>query len=1417
MKGKLKHRVLAGFMALLMVVGLVPFNFGGISAEAASRTDTYSLDATALDGTGIADKQAVEEGTTFGTSDFFKSIGTVSYRTTSDGKIKALEVGKAISGAVAFTVSGTANVTLGVSSTGGSNISPVALVDASGNVISNAEGLTEVSGTSATTLTYKGLTAGTYRVVSPEDPAQNRGFRLITVTVDDEVEIQPTTVTTEFTFDAKTVNGAGIADKDAAEAGTTFGTSDYFKVDGTVSYRTNSDGSIKALEIGKAETGSFMFTVKGTADATIGVSSTGGSNISPVALVDANGNVVSNEEGLTEVSGTSATTLTYKGLAAGTYKLVSPEDPAQNRGCRVLTANVADTYESESGDTFDWDAVAAPAITDVSVNDGKVTISFDMVIGKDGAGKVTVTMTDADGNVVATKGYASEGTAGSVVFEPSASGTYVFKVTASRAGYADKTSGLGTCVFTLPLGAPSISSATSMGGGKVEVVWSSVDEADSYELYMDGTLVTTTSELSYTVSGLAVGSQHSFTVAAVRGSEKGTASSAASVTVTDEAQVVWGFTRYGSSTDEKNNGYTGNANEGTVTVYSEGGKGKMVPNSTDGLAFYYTAVPTDTNFTLRANVHVDQWTLSNGQEGFGLLATDRLGENGVTSPVWNNQYMVFGGKVEYYYDSSTEDVSTTQSGRKYTMKLGVGVMEKTGVTKDNLDKFEANDTATVQNVFSSVTQTLDLTPAKKELDAGTYNIIGNAKGAVEGQIAEITDFVLEIQKNNTGYFATYYDANGKVIKQIKYYDTEALNKIDSDNVYVGFFASRNARATFSDIKFTTIKASEDAPAEERPITVVTPTFNVTSAKVANTENYTLSMVANVDGTVNVTANGEVIAENLAMQADVRVDIPVILTSKTKNKFIIEFQPDPNYVPGEYMVLENTNKIKINMDVNRNTTFSDRVNLYVAPKGSSMGSGSVDNPLDIYTAVQYVQPGQTIILKEGTYYLDKTVTVPRGVDGTADNMIRMIADPNASSRPVFDFKGMCAGMVLGGNYWYFEGFDVTHSGNALKGIQVSGSHNTLDNIMTYHNGNTGLQISRMYSTDQFADWPSYNLILNCTSYGNADAGYEDADGFAAKLTVGNGNVFDGCLAYNNADDGWDLFAKVETGSIGSVTIQNCIAYGNGYLEDGTNAGNGNGFKMGGDSLSGYHKLINSVSFFNKAKGIDSNSCPDIQVENSISYNNESYNVAFYTNNAKNTDFSATGIVSFKDSSIKSGLTTGEQFKPVGTQDTSKYTRDTNYYWDGTKSVNASGQEFTADMFVTLTFTGITRNADGTLNRHGFLELTDSAPANVGANTNGTASGDVTVNPETAVDDDDDDDSPAQTPVSGEDATTADGTPSGEQPTTDGTASGEQPTTADGSATGAAPETGDAAPVVLLAILAAISGAVVLVSSKKRITE
>ena len=119
--------------------------------------------------------------------------------------------------------------------------------------------------------------------------------------------------------------------------------------------------------------------------------------------------------------------------------------------------------------------------------------------------------------------------------------------------------------------------------------------------------------------------------------------------------------------------------DGSVTVWNIGNKGKLVPASTDGLSFYYTAVPANKNFTLTATATIDTWTFTNGQEGFGLMAADRVGVNGNAAVFWNNSYMASGSKVEYYYDTVNQEVTTDTSAAKITMKLGLGAQEKVGV------------------------------------------------------------------------------------------------------------------------------------------------------------------------------------------------------------------------------------------------------------------------------------------------------------------------------------------------------------------------------------------------------------------------------------------------------------------------------------------------------------------------------------------------------------------------------------------------------------------------------------------------------------------------------------------------------------------------------------------------------------------
>lgn len=1021
---------------------------------------------------------------------------------------------------------------------------------------------------------------------------------------------------------------------------------------------------------------------------------------------------------------------------AGTYYLGGSEK--KNYIFRVEVTE----GEREEISRADWSTVDAPEITEVKQSGEKIDITVKAVVGNDGADKIVVTLQNEENTEVGNVTSSAKKDKHTVSITPDKSGTYTASVVATREGETDKAGNNMEVYFSLPLATPVISSATSKGNGAVEVVWSAVKEATGYAVTATAegenevSKAVTADETTALLEGLTVGKTYTISVVAVRGENK-TNPGTATVTVTAEAQRVWSKSTYGSSTDSKNNGVIGNANDGKVTVYSEGGKGKIVPGSTDGLTFYYTAIDPETeNFTLTADIHVDSWTLSNGQEGFGMMAADAVGSNGDGTAFWNNTYQAIATKVEYYWDG--EDVTTDSSANKISMKLGLGAISRLGVTADDVAAIK-NGTITMPAGYVSETTTLETGAATK--GPGTYNLVGNwnKKAEPTGNLENpLTDFRLQIQRNNTGYYLRYLDKDNKVIKEVRYYDLErtSLTQIDKDNIYVGFFASRNARITVSNIDLKTITPADDEKAEEREIEYVYPINTIESPAFSNSADYNLVYYGNADGTLVVKdQNGKEVL-NKEFKALAKETVALKLNNG-KNAFTINFIPDKEYKPGEFKLMTSYDPVTINHTVEYKTVENN--NIYVSPNGKSNAAGTKDAPMDIYTAVKIAAPGQKILIKEGTYNLSSTVKVERGINGTADAMIYMIADPEAGSRPVFDFGGKCAGMILAGDYWYFQGFDVTGSADAQKGIQVSGNHNILDRIKAYKNGNTGIQISRYLGTDQFNQWPAHNTILNCSSYLNADKGYEDADGFAAKLTVGQGNVFDGCIAAYNADDGWDLFAKVQSGSIGVVTIQNCVAFKNGYILDENgreiNAGNGNGFKMGGDSMSGAHVLKNSVAFANKAKGIDSNSCPDIKVYSSTTFDNESYNVAFYTNTAVNTAFAADGILSYKVSNK-----VAEQFKLLGTQNAADVKGATNYYFDGSKSVNNNGKEATASWFKSLDTAsalkdgGITRNADGTINMNGFLELTDEVPEGVGARMSGRISGDITVIPDEPKQDD-----------------------------------------------------------------------------------
>ncbi|MEV5724250.1 carbohydrate-binding protein [Streptomyces pharetrae] len=325
-------------------------------------------------------------------------------------------------------------------------------------------------------------------------------------------------------------------------------------------------------------------------------------------------------------------------------------------------------------------------------------------------------------------------------------------------------------------------------------------------------------------------------------------------------------------------------------------------------------------------------------------------------------------------------------------------------------------------------------------------------------------------------------------------------------------------------------------------------------------------------------------------------------------------------------------------------------LYVAPNGTDGAAGTQTSPTTLTSAISRITPGGTIYVRGGTYSYAQTVTIPPTNNGTASARTKLTAYPG--ERPVLNFSAMAEdpanrGLALNGSYWHITGLTVERAGD--NGIFIGGSNNVVERTVTRYNRDTGLQLSRMASTTPASQWPSNNLILSAESHDNADSDGEDADGFAAKLTSGPGNVFRYAVAHNNIDDGWDLYTKPDTGPIGAVTIEDSLAYENGTLSDGSQAGAGdrNGYKLGGEDIPVNHVVRRSIAYDNGKHGFTYNSNPgSMTVSDNVSVDNAQ----------RNFNFDAGTSVFRGNTSCRSGSGTNDRI--IGNADS------TNQFWSGT---------------------------------------------------------------------------------------------------------------------------------------------------------
>ena len=1002
---------------------------------------------------------------------------------------------------------------------------------------------------------------------------------------------------------------------------------------------------------------------------------------------------------------------------ASTYNTVKAKVEAGKTYYAYLggaTAQIWKVYYSQLNKktVVDWESVAKPVISKVEAGADGFTVTVEGIVDEyNGAEDIVVTMLHNDGQAGEAVIKRSEGTA-TVNFTAHESGDYTFVATAQRLGCADKASDVYE-VKDLILGVkmPTITWAENKGNGEVYLDWVNISDAKDYTLTykVKGSDESTAvkidgiTEGDYTVKNLTVGSTYEFSVVANRADGYCSAVSEKELSVTADTQKNWYVSTVGSAQETKatiteadgNAQVINIANGDTASKKVATVEAKDITNTTgsmeiqakasgkisddeDGFSYYYTKVnPEKENFELTATFTVTDASLTpDNQTGFGVVVADTLGVNNWGTPSYVHKYFNYFSSMMY---SSKINAPT--------MRYITGYTSADTSNKDGVDRVNNNVK------FNQLTGT------------NMFKV-----GA---------EYTFTVRKTNDGYEAVATTENGTQTQKLTANDFTSVQ--EDGTVVVGVMVARKIGVKITDIKFTTSE-SKGLATSEAVEDKVTPSIRVYSSNTCGAGEYEYTVVPNCAGTLKVTgsADGKAISKEVTADEVVRIPVAVNVGSNTIKA---EFEP------AAAANITSTKTVASETNVTRKVYGEAGQTIIVTPDGKTTGDGTEESPLDINTAVSYAQPGQTILMKNGVY--DKWITINRSVCGTADKPINLVAE-SISTDGTDGVVLSGAGLTVIGSYWHVYGLYVKDSSGV--GIQVSGNYNTIDMCTVNHAANSGIQISRNGGADNYAGiqgklWPTGNLIKNCESFDNCDAGRNDADGFAAKLTCGEGNRFYGCISHNNIDDGWDLYAKSVSGTIGSVTIENCVAYNNGWLTTddvtaaGYNYGEGNGFKLGGGYLKGGHKLINCVSFGNHAKGITSNSCPDISITRCTAYNNgnaDSYSIGLNTMDSMLKEWKVSGLISMS----KADLTAKADLIPFSQHG------DDNYIYNGSESYNNLGQKATDEWFESVDTTiRPSRNADGTIDMHNLLVIKSGVLSdNVGARLDTTSEEAISVKPQ-----------------------------------------------------------------------------------------
>ncbi|HOZ84338.1 MAG TPA: right-handed parallel beta-helix repeat-containing protein [Niabella sp.] len=347
--------------------------------------------------------------------------------------------------------------------------------------------------------------------------------------------------------------------------------------------------------------------------------------------------------------------------------------------------------------------------------------------------------------------------------------------------------------------------------------------------------------------------------------------------------------------------------------------------------------------------------------------------------------------------------------------------------------------------------------------------------------------------------------------------------------------------------------------------------------------------------------------------------------------------------------------------------------YVATNGSDTNPGTISEPFATINKVQSViAAGDTAYFRGGTYTIQESQIMATSSpykrvfvmnkSGTTTKKTCYWGYPG--ERPVFDLSQVnptgfrVTVFYVSASDLHFKNFEIvgtkvniTTSNTQSECIRHDGGNRNIYENLAMHDGmGIGFYLDRGLN----------NLVLNCDAYNNYDpisqsggginGGNVDGFGGHTSNSAGStGNVFRGCRAWYNSDDGFDLI-----GCLTAFTIENCWAFNNGYKPPSygnrVSAGDGTGIKAGGYGMAALttsqqtmvtnnavprHIVKNSLAYYNKNRGIYSNHhLGGITLENNTSYRNpHNYDM---TNRQRNADPNAAVDVAGYDHDIKNNV-------------------------------------------------------------------------------------------------------------------------------------------------------------------------------------